>query len=654
VLIVDDSSRPEGPVVYQIDYSNTTALGPTSATIHRVAGGGCNGPPATPAEVCLGNPLQNTHSFGIEYDGAGGFYLADTGRHIIRHFTTTDFDTATSSIVAGINGTPGSNDGPATAAGLTAPFDVALSPLDGALFISDAGNCRVRRVLNGIVDTIAGSACTGSLGDGGLATSAVLTAGRLAPSASGLYVADPIRGVVRLVDMTSVVSGPPAYTQSESADFTIASLDTADHILCSIDSDNNYSACDTQPHTVSKPEGSHTLYAATGSAPGFLFDPTPAKWTWTVDHSPPDAFLITDPAEGATGVTTVPTITWTAANDTYSGVDHYELTVGGVRNGGDVGCCALDVAAPLGEGQHNITVRAVDKAGNYTDTATRTFDVGSLPVASFSIAPNPVLAGGTVTFTSTATDADGPIARYEWDLDGDGTYETDSGANASASRAYPTAGSLTIAHRVTDSAGRAAETTGRLTVSAAAVIPQQFGMTVNNGAQYTNDPNVTLNAVFPSTITSILASNDGGFLVPASFAPAKEIKWKLDSSGPERLPKTVYMRFLTGVFTSETYTDDIILDETPPKVSSASVASATSSAARAAKTKKYTLKLKASDSNSGVAGVQITANKKKAGKLLKYKTKLSVKASSSKLYVRAKDKAGNYSKWRAASRKRGG
>jgi hypothetical protein len=249
-------------------------------------------------------------------------------------------------------------------------------------------------------------------------------------------------------------------------------------------------------------------------------------------------------------------------------------------------------------------------------------------------------------------DPDGPLARFEWDLDGDGSYETDTGVVAEASRSYTTPGPVAIGLRVTDAAGRTATTAGQLTVSSVTIVASRSGVTVNNGAQYTNDPDVTINATFPSSITSMLFSNDGGFLAPSTFAPAASTKWKLDSSGSERLPKTVYVRFLMGVFPSETFTDDIILDETPPKVSSASVSSASSSssAASAARTKKYSVRLKASDSNSGLAGVQITSNKKKAGKLLKYKTKLTVSASSSKLYVRAKDRAGNYSKWRAAKR----
>ena len=62
----------------------------------------------------------------------------------------------------------------------------------------------------------------------------------------------------------------------------------------------------------------------------------------------------------------------------------------------------------------------------------------------------------------------------------------------------------------------------------------------------------------------------------------------------------------------------------------------------------FDVKLKASDSNSGVAGVQITSNKKKPCKLLGYKRKLTLRSATRPKYMRAKDKAGNFSGWKKA------
>ena len=56
--------------------------------------------------------------------------------------------------------------------------------------------------------------------------------------------------------------------------------------------------------------------------------------------------------------------------------------------------------------------------------------------------------------TSTAKPAQ-PIVKNEWDLDGNGTYETNTGQTAQVTRAYGTGGVVVVGLRVTDSRGRA-------------------------------------------------------------------------------------------------------------------------------------------------------------------------------------------------------
>ncbi len=89
------------------------------------------------------------------------------------------------------------------------------------------------------------------------------------------------------------------------------------------------------------------------------------------------------------------------------------------------------------------------------------------PVAGFAISPNPAQVGQAVSFNGAGSSAtEGSIVRYEWDLDGNGSYETDTGATASASRSYPAAQTLTIKLRVTDNQGASAETTRPLRINA--------------------------------------------------------------------------------------------------------------------------------------------------------------------------------------------
>jgi PKD repeat protein len=87
------------------------------------------------------------------------------------------------------------------------------------------------------------------------------------------------------------------------------------------------------------------------------------------------------------------------------------------------------------------------------------------PVASFSVTPNPAQTNQVVTFDgSTSVDADGGIAKYEWDLDGDGTYETDSGAKATTTKSYATTGVYTVRLRVTDEQGVRSTTNRALSI----------------------------------------------------------------------------------------------------------------------------------------------------------------------------------------------
>lgn len=95
---------------------------------------------------------------------------------------------------------------------------------------------------------------------------------------------------------------------------------------------------------------------------------------------------------------------------------------------------------------------------------------GVSPMASFTATPSDARVGQTVSFNASGTmdpDADSPgsIIRHEWDLDGDGVYETDTGGFSTTSRSYPTAGARTVKLRVTDRQMRTDVTTRSVTVT---------------------------------------------------------------------------------------------------------------------------------------------------------------------------------------------
>jgi YD repeat-containing protein len=63
-----------------------------------------------------------------------------------------------------------------------------------------------------------------------------------------------------------------------------------------------------------------------------------------------------------------------------------------------------------------------------------------------------------------SSDPDGTIVKYEWDLDGNGTFEKSTGATSSLTRSYPNPGGFTVGVRITDNDGATRTTTQSLTV----------------------------------------------------------------------------------------------------------------------------------------------------------------------------------------------
>ena len=76
------------------------------------------------------------------------------------------------------------------------------------------------------------------------------------------------------------------------------------------------------------------------------------------------------------------------------------------------------------------------------------------PAAAVSASPAVVAPGRAVTFDASASsDPEGLGLRYEWDLDGNGSFETQGGTSPTVTRAYSSSTTLTARVRVTDPHG---------------------------------------------------------------------------------------------------------------------------------------------------------------------------------------------------------
>jgi hypothetical protein len=182
------------------------------------------------------------------------------------------------------------------------------------------------------------------------------------------------------------------------------------------------------------------------------------------------------------------------------------------------------------------------------------------------------------------------------------------------------------------------------------------GASILDGAVYTNNKSVKLNLIWPAYATEARISNDGGFAASKTKTVQLEslIDWDLDDSVKGLYTKVVYVRFNgSGIDTTKTYSDDIILDTNPPVMESSSAAAVSGS---------IDLTLKATDDITGVDKVEIKNGTTTVTK--DYATKVSVpladlllsvssmdvqKLAATSIEVRVSDNAGNWSAYKALS-----
>ena len=132
----------------------------------------------------------------LAFDSAGNLYIADLNNNRIRKVSGGIISTVAGNGAAGFGG----DGGAATSAILSAPEGIAVDNA-GNLYIADTNNQRVRKVSGGIITTVAGTGVAGFSGDGGAATSATLNApyGVALDSSGSLYIADDGNSRIRKV-----------------------------------------------------------------------------------------------------------------------------------------------------------------------------------------------------------------------------------------------------------------------------------------------------------------------------------------------------------------------------------------------------------------------------------------------------------------------
>ena len=116
-------------------------------------------------------------------------------------------------------------------------------------------------------------------------------------------------------------------------------------------------------------------------------------------------------------------------------------------------------------GPHKVSLRATDTLGAKS-TATITVRVHRAPTALIITRPPTPVVNQPTTLDGSRSSDDGSIATYEWDLNGDGTFETNTAAVPTATTTFTATGPAKVGLRVTDDDGATDQTTLTLQVSA--------------------------------------------------------------------------------------------------------------------------------------------------------------------------------------------
>src|SRR4051812_3202370 len=289
---------------------------------------------------------------------------------------------------------------------------------------------------------------------------------------------------------------------------------------------------------------------------------------------------------------------------------------------------------------------------------TRCGDAGPLAVSPDSGSILQVLSGDNQLLQTAATDGGaqltGVLTGFPGASDGDGLTWSPDGRFAYVSggdRITPDSTS-NLAYGGTIALLRR-EDSGLASVGSVSPTPPApdwaatAGVSIENGAIYTNDPHVKLRVTVSGwTPASFRVSNEPSFegvRATRVTAQSAEYDWLLDTRpGPPRSVKHVWLRFTgNGLYPGGVVSDDIILDQTPPEIVSADLQ-------RVGSRSKITLR--ARDNRSGVRRMQETKDRRKPGKARKFATHVVVAGAPRAVYLRVADGAGNESRWRRVRR----
>lgn len=522
--------------------------------------------------------------------------------------------------VLGLTPTPALTSTPASPSGSsTATF--ALSSGAGTTF-----ECRV--------DNAAFSACGNPATVTGLADGERTIRFRALDTAS-----NPSRSTEAFTWSVDISADPPSlgssvgsFTNQTSVLFTLSG-ETGASFECSLDG-VAFSSCSSSAWFGGLSGGTHNFRARQISVLGHVS--ASSAFDWTIDSTPPAPPQITGrpPANAPSS----------DARFAFSGEPGASFACS-LDGAAEVGCGSPHSVSGLADGEHSMTITQIDQAGNRGESARISWSVDTVAPEAPRFVQKPILFSGNPDEVIEVVGELG--ATFACSRDGGAIVECPPRQVIGVLPLGP----HSIKVQQVDRAGNRSPFASASWITVPTPPPGDEGVSINDAATYTNKPAVTLDLVWPEGATQVRIANDGGFKTAQTLSIGQQVSWKLASSGAERLPKTVYLRFKGYlVDESKTYTDDIILDETPPQIVSAAVVGTAQPSSRenARRGRSVVVRVKARDRTSGVRAMQIASSKSSRARVLPFRAKARAVVAGSRTWVRVRDGAGNWSVWRRA------
>ena len=170
-------------------------------------------------------------------------------------------------------------------------------------------------------------------------------------------------------------------------------------------------------------------------------------------HNPPVVAFTATPSVTSQGVNVNFNGSGSSSSDP-GGITEYAWDFNGDGTFVSSGTSPTTTHAYATKGHYPAVLRIKDAVNPSGVTATPiTITVTTPPVAQLAVTPSPSNAGDSITLDAAGSnDPDGNIVRYDWDYEGDGSYDL-STTSPSVSHVYPNRGNFTPKVRVVDDYG---------------------------------------------------------------------------------------------------------------------------------------------------------------------------------------------------------